>query len=132
MKKLYDEISRRFPEICGDFGEGDEELPYMVMGYLASWIKRLPQEAFTPELVDRLVSFAKWCEEAPRGDDASNDLLTILCVGFYEHLFDSEITRSLLPRFIAREDFIAGPGYFRVWVGADNYDKALKHFETEL
>ncbi len=129
MKILYDEMSRRFPEVRSSFSEGDEELPYLVMGYLADWLKTLPMEALTPELIGRLVAFTKWCEEQPRGKDAGDDLLTIMCVGFYEHLFDSDITRSLLPSLIPRESMVAGADYFRSWVGADNYDKALRCYD---
>lgn len=130
MKILYDEISRRFPEICGDISEGNEGLPYVVMGCVADWIKRLPKESLTPELINRLVSFTKWCEEQPRGIDAADDLLTILTVSFYEKLFDSDRTRPLLPRFISRENFVTGADYLRTWVGAENYDKAFKHYEA--
>jgi hypothetical protein len=130
MKILYDEVSRRFPEVCGNISEGNEGLPYVVMGCVADWIKKVPKEALTPELVDRLVSFAKWCEGQPRGDDAGNDLPTILTVSFYEPLFDSDTTRPLLPRFISLENFIAGADYLRTWVGVENYDKAFKHYEA--
>lgn len=131
MKILYDEMSRRFPEIRNSFSEGDEELPYLVMGYLADWLKRLSNEALTPALVDRLVSFTKWCEAQPSSKDAGDDLLTILCVSFYEPLFDSDVARQLLPSFIPRDDLISSADYFRSWVGADNYDKALKCYDHD-
>jgi hypothetical protein len=129
MKILYDEISRRFPEVRSSFSEGDEELPYLVMGHLASWLKTLPKEALTPELIARLVSFTKWCEEQPRGKDACDDLFTMLSVSFYEELFDTDTMRELLPRFISRAQFVATADYFRAWVGTDNYDKALRCYD---
>jgi hypothetical protein len=128
MKMLYDEIARSFPEIRERFSESDEELPYVIMGYLADWLKESPKEAITPQLVDRLVSFARWCEEQPRGKDAADDLLTILTVSFYEALFDLETTRALVPRFISREQFLAGADYLRASVGAENYESAGKYY----
>ena len=132
MKYLYDEVLRRFPEARTkfNFSESDVELPYNVMHDLADWLQRLPPEALTPELVDRLVSFTRWCEQQPRGKDAGDDVLTILRVGFYESLFDSEVTRALLPRFIPRDEFIASADDFRQWVGAENYEKARKCYES--
>jgi hypothetical protein len=131
MKLLYDEVLRRFPEARTkfNFSEGDVELPYNVMHDLVDWLQRLPPGAFTPELIDRLVSFTRWCEQQPRGKDAGDDLLTILTVGFYENLFDSDTTRALLPRFISRDQFMASADYFRQWVGAEDYEKAGKFYE---
>lgn len=100
MRTLYDEISCQFPEINDRFSEGDEELPCIVMGHLADWLKKLPEGAIMTQLVDRLVSFARWCEEQPRGKDAGDDLVAILTVGFYEELFEPDITRTLVPHFI--------------------------------
>ena len=132
MKILYDEITRRFPEIRSRLFEGDEELPHVVMKHLADWLKKLPENAITPEIVSRLVSFAEWCEEQPEGENAGDDLCTILTVGFYENLFDSDTTRALVPRFITRKQFVAGADYLRTWVGAENYEKAGKHFKPPI
>ena len=132
MKILYDEITRRFPEICDQLSEGDEELPYVVMAYMACWLKGLPEDAITPQIVDRLVSFAEWCEEQPRGKDAGDDLLTVLVVAFYEKLFDSDRTRALVPRFIPREQFVTNADYLRTWVAAENYEKAGQYYEPPV
>jgi hypothetical protein len=126
---LYDEMAQRFPEIRDRLSDGDEELPYVVMGYLADWLKELPKEDITPQLVDRLVSFARWCEWQPRGKDAGDDLFTILTVSFYEALFDTEMTRAIVPRFISHEQFVTGADYLRAWVGAENYEMTSKYYE---
>jgi len=132
MRFFYDEMARRFPEIRDRFSEGDDELPYAVMGYLSDWLKELAEGEITPQIVDRLVLFKSWCEEQPRGKDAGDDLPTILMVGFYEHLFDSEATRALVPRFISREDFIAGADYLRSWVGAANYEATRRYYKPAV
>lgn len=132
MKLLYDEITQRFPEIRGRFYDDDVDLPYVVMGRLAEWLKELPKHAISPQLVERLVSFARWCEEQPRGKDASDDLFTILTVSFYEELFDSDTTRELVPKLIPREQFIAGAEYLRTWVGTENYEKTGRYYEPPV
>jgi hypothetical protein len=124
--KVYSEISERFPEIRSRFSEGDEELPYLLMGYLADWLKELRKEALTPEIINRVIMFTRWCEEQPRGKDAGDDVLTIFTVGFFEALFDSETTRAILPKITTRDDIVTNADYLRAWVGGENYDKALK------
>jgi hypothetical protein len=83
MKHLYDEVYRRFPEVHSCLHEGDQELPYVVMGFVADWIEERSSSGLTPELIQRVVEFAKWCEEQPRGETAEDDLLTVLVVAFY-------------------------------------------------
>ncbi|MFA5192586.1 MAG: hypothetical protein WC740_17905 [Verrucomicrobiia bacterium] len=121
---LYGEMSKRFPEVS-DAIQQYEDLPYVLMGQLASWVaKKKPQE-LTPELISRIVEFAKWCEEQPRDETAEDDLFTILVVGFYESLFKSDTTRLLLPKLILREDIVYNAEYIKTWVGEENYNKAL-------
>jgi hypothetical protein len=129
MKILVDEIVRRFPEMRPHLSEGDEDLPYLVMNELADWLKSLLRKAFTPILTQRLKSFADWCEDQPRGDSAADDLLTIFVVGFFEHLFDSEKTRSLVPNFMPRERYIENAEYLIQWVGKENYDRVLEYYK---
>jgi len=128
MKQLYAEILQRFPELQSRVSEGDDELPYLVMGYLADWLKELG-DAVTPEIIERVVAFARWCESHSRGKDAGDDVLTIFVVGFYEHLFDSACTRRILPRLIPREDLKRNADYLRQWIGVENYDMALQEYD---
>ena len=128
MTAIYNEIVQRFPEIRPKIFEGEEDEPYTLMNCLAHWLETLPPEQRSSDVISRLVAFARWCEEQPRSDDAAEDSYTILVVGFYEKLFDSEVTRSLLPHFISQDDMTRNSDYFRQWVGAENYEKALKHY----
>jgi hypothetical protein len=124
---LHIELSQRFPEIR-DRIQDDAGLPYLLMGKLAGWIAEISPQELTQELVSRVVMFTKWCEEQPRSGDATDDLFTILVVAFYEKLFDSDTTRSLLPKLIRREDMVANADYLKSWVGEENYNKALKQY----
>ena len=38
MKALFDEVLQRFPELAAQVNEGDEDLPYVVVGYIAEWL----------------------------------------------------------------------------------------------
>jgi hypothetical protein len=127
MQTLYDQITRQFPEIR-DKIEDDAERPYMLMRHLAEWLgDRSPRE-FTQDLIDRVVAFARWCEEQPCTEDAGTDLSTIVVVGLYEKLFGYDNTRFLLRKLITKEQMREGADYMRAHVGEDNYNKALRYF----
>ena len=125
MKAFYEEVIRRFPEVIQD---ENEDFPYSVMGSLVDWLGSLGPSELTPEVVRRVVEFTKWCEEQPRGETAADDLYTVLVVGFYEGLFRTEETRSLIPRLIPKDDFISNAEYLKTWVGAENYQLALEKY----
>lgn len=131
MISIYEELSRRFPEIEADIKD-DSELPYVMMASLATWLNTRASETLTADLVGRVVSFARWCEEQPRGQDAGDDLFTILAVGFYEKLFELENARALLPTLISRSDLVANEDYLTKWVGEDCYRKALALYDTNI
>jgi hypothetical protein len=127
MEELYIELADRFPELRGRI-EDDAELPYSLMGHLANWLGERSRQEFTQELINRIVAFARWCEEQPRGDDASSDLATIVVVGLYEKLFDYDNTRFLLPKLISKRQMSEGADYMRAHVGEENFSKALRYF----
>lgn len=128
MTALYNEICERFPEVRSQIYDGDEELPYMLMRHLANWLKELPAKELTPSVTNRVVAFNHWCERQPRGEQATDDLFTILVVGFYEPLFESASTRALLPKLVPPEDIAANAEYLRTWVGEENYNEARKQY----
>jgi hypothetical protein len=66
---------------------------------------------------------------ATSGKDAGDDIYTILVVGFYENLFEAQSTRALLPRLMPLKDLTQNADYLRQWVGAENYEKALKEYD---
>ena len=129
MKILFEEIKKRFPEIHKNISECDEDLPYVLMSYVVWWLKSLNQETLTHDIVNRVVDFTKWCETQPRGKNSSDDIYTVLTVSFYEKLFDSEVTRKILPKLIQRAELIASEDYFKAWIGNENYEKALKEYK---
>jgi hypothetical protein len=127
MVNLHNEMVRRFPEVR-DRVRDYADLPYVLMSCLAEWLAEQPLRQITPELVGRVVTFARWCEEQPRGDTATDDLYTILVVGFFEHLFQADTTRALLPKVMPRDLVVNNADYLKTWVGEENYSKALTQY----
>jgi hypothetical protein len=128
MKKLADELMRRFPEIRPCVAEYDLELPYMMMYYVSEWVAEQARAGMDAKTVQRVVDFAEWCESQPEGKDASDDIFTIYVVGFYEDMFENEETRKLIPKLTTRQNLLENREYLVPWVGQDAYEKALQLF----
>jgi len=128
MKALCDEVVRRFPEVQSRLTDGDEDVPYIVMGSVVDWLKETGTSGFPPEIVQRVIEFTEWCEAQPRGGTAGDDVYTILVVSFYEGLFRSDVTRCLLPRIVPKDELLNNAEYLKHWVGDENFRLALEKY----
>lgn len=124
MKKLYDEILKRFPEVKID--EKDIELPYLMMSNIVSWLNSRNTDCTDQDIIKRVVGFKKWCESQAPGQSAADDIMTIFTVSFYEDLFENKKTQSLIAHLTSRKEMIANKEYLISWVGKENYDAVLK------
>jgi len=127
MKALYEEMCRRFPEVRPFIGE-DEDLPYLVMGSLASWVRSLPADQISPQIIARVGDFAEWCFNFPRGESAEDDILTMWQVAFFEKIFRSPSSRLLIPHLVTKAHLLSNAEYLKAWVEPDDYEAALKLF----
>jgi hypothetical protein len=123
MKRLHDEVLRRFPEVASYVSEGDEELPYVVVGYIADW---LLSGQLDPATVQRVVDFDRWCMDQPRGETAADDIMTIEVVALRERLFEHDELLPIVPNLMTREELLCNRAYLTSWVGADRYEAALR------
>ena len=129
METLATEIRSRFPEISTRVFDGDELLPYTMMGHVASWLREERPHLTSEGIAGRLASFCEWCESQQPGDTASDDILTILVVGLYEKLIEHPATRPLVPVLMSREDFAGNKDYILSHCGSDAYNETLKEYE---
>lgn len=83
MSRWRKEAFERLPELRGLLQE--EKSAYL---FLSMMVDRLNQAYLRKEedLIRRIHEYARWCLDAPRGKDASDDLLTIVVVSFYEDI----------------------------------------------
>jgi hypothetical protein len=126
MQRLETEMSQRFPELAAQITE-HHDLPYVIMADLGRWLETVPESA-VPAALERVRSFVAWCEQQARSDDPAQDIFTILVIGFYEKLLESAALRRFVPVFFTREDLQLDPGYWKSWVGEENYARALEQF----
>lgn len=125
-KAFHDAVLARFPEIAPRLGEGDEELPYIVASSVADWLRTVAKPAIAPEIVERVRAFHDWALDHPRGTDAGDDVMTIVCVGFVEDLFKHDETLPLIPHLMTRDDMLRNRDYLSQWVGKERYENALR------
>jgi hypothetical protein len=127
---LYTEVISRFPETDQYIGE-NRDLPYLVMGGIADWLRALPPEEITAEIRQRIGHFSDWCCKSPRTDSADDDIYTMWIVAVFEKLFRSPSTRVLIPSLTTRDQLIASADYLRSWVDETDYKAALLLFDLE-
>ena len=123
VKHLYDEVLRRFPEVASYVSDGDEELPYLVVGYITDWLLSIELD---PPTVQRVVDFDRWCMDQPRGDTAADDIMTIEVVALREKLFEHDKLLPIVPKLMTHEELLQNRDYLTSWVGADRYQAALR------
>ena len=129
MINTYSEVLKRFPEIEPHVSEGDEELPYLYFSYIAWWVETLSRPEVTVNVIERIASFGEWCCEQPEGKDASDDLGTILMVGLYETLANSESGRMVLANIWPVDYVRSGEEYFKQWMGEKEYQLLLTEYK---
>jgi hypothetical protein len=128
MQPLEAEMSQRFPELAPEIAE-HHDLPYIIMSDLARWLETVSDSA-VPAALERVRSFVTWCEQQPRSEDAGEDIFTILVIGFFEKLLESDAIRRFVPVFLTRDDLEHDPAYWKTWVGEENYARALEQFNA--
>jgi hypothetical protein len=127
VSALRKEIESRFPEVGETLDEEDGD--YTLMHRVVEWLRRVPPEASDADFVGRLRSFKEWCDEQPRTHDATTDVWTIFIVGFWEHLFESDFTRALIPHLMSRDELLENRAYLELMVGADNYRMVMLEYD---
>lgn len=101
MARWRKEAFDRFPDFRGLLQ--NEKSAYLFLGEM---VERL-HEAYLQkdeDLVRRIYEYAKWCQDAPRGKDASDDLPTIVTVSFFEHLPRHAEVRRDVGRWLPKKD----------------------------
>jgi len=129
IQALASEIRSRFPEISPYFHDGDEILPYVMMGHIADWLAEGRPHHSDPSIAQRLSSFCEWCESQPQGKTASDDVLTVLCVAFYEKLIETPTIRTLVPQLMPKSIFMQNKDYFTSHCGAESVAATLNEYK---
>lgn len=124
MKKLYDEIKKRFPEVS--LYEEDMDLSYLMMHEIKYWLESEEVNCEDRKIIDRIVGFQNWCYEQESGSDAANDISTIYTVGLFEKIFEDKKTYIIVPHLTTHKELIKNKNYLIRWCGRKAYERVLK------
>jgi hypothetical protein len=126
MARWRAEAFERLPELRGVITSADNVMALWIELQYA-FEKAYQAEAPDDSLIARIYSFADWCEQAPRGPDASHDAPTAVTVAFYEHIPTSARAREDMPRWFRYADVANHPKVFGYLIGDEDYRALLKH-----
>jgi hypothetical protein len=86
------------------------------------------REPRNDDLIEQIYSYADWCLDAPRLDDAGHDPLTAVVVAFYEDIPTSPAARADMPRWFRREEIVADKDVFSYHIGEVGFAELLSIF----
>ncbi|MHA3774510.1 hypothetical protein ACXR0O_23545 [Verrucomicrobiota bacterium sgz303538] len=124
-----EDVCERFPELRQQFDEYECDTPYLIWFELRYAFEKAYEQSPPDEaLIRRIYEYAFWCaEDAPRGETAEDDLLTCVCVCFFEHIPQHPLARADMPRWFPFQDFMASEQIFRYHL-TDAEFTALKEY----
>jgi hypothetical protein len=109
------------PELADEIAEAEN--PYLL------WIelRRRFEDAYddlppNESLISRIYAFSEWCQRAPRGRTAEDDLLTCVSVCFLEHIPEHPAARADMPRWFTRERLFGNKEIFSYMIGEQGFD----------
>jgi len=132
-----EDVCERFPELRQEFdynltfSDGEPDTPYQIWSQLLiafnDAYERSPRD---DALIRRIYEYAFWCaEDAPRGQTAGDDLLTCVCVCFFEHIPQRPLPRADMPRWFMYEDLIGMEQIFRYFLSDQEFDDLKQYFK---
>jgi hypothetical protein len=116
------------PELREKISDPEIDTPYSLWSELHYAFTRAYDASPRDEsLIGRIYRYADWCASAPRGEGASDDLLTCVCVCFYEHISKHPAAREDMPRWIPYDEFIASEQIFGYHLAHDDFVALKEH-----
>ena len=123
-------ILNHFPEIINRMDNDDLDSCYLVANELATWFDE-QVDCSWKSTKERILAFYQAASQFPGGDDASNDIMTILQVGLFEDLWHHPNAAKTVPVLTTREYIVGSKDYLRQWVGTDRYEAVVKAIDPQ-
>jgi hypothetical protein len=127
VERLVAEVKMRFPEIIRYWDEVDDEMPYLLTGYIVDWLVETSTGEQDEILLRRVKTFWEWANAQPRSTSADDDICTIVVVAFLEALFFRKELWWIIPNLVPPEAL--KDKYWIQWVGKENYEEAKRYFK---
>ena len=134
MGGWLEKAGEMFPELAAALEHVDSPYDLWVELWLAfedAYEKTPPDES----LIKRIYRYSDWCCEQPRGTTAADDLLTCVCVSFYEMIPLRSKPRHDMPRWFTSEDLengLAGePNIFGHHLSTEDFAELKRFLDRE-
>ena len=121
------EALSRFPDLIDRFDRVDSS--YSLWFELTDAFTNAYKAPKNDDLITRIYAFADWCCSQPEGTSASNDLGTVVCSCFYEHIPESPEALLEMPKWFSRSDVLAMKPIFSYMVGEAGFQRILDTFD---
>lgn len=87
------------------------------------------REPRNEDLIARIYSYAHWCWNAPRHEDAGHDPSTAATVAFFEHIPEIPAARQDMPRWFTFDEIAANKQLFISSIGEIAFQNLLAHMQ---
>jgi hypothetical protein len=83
------------------------------------------------DFIRHVYSYANWCRQQPRSDEASRDLFTCVVVCFYEHVAKLKASRQDMHRWFTKQEVDENRDVLGYLLDPDEFDEMLELFDLK-
>lgn len=132
---VYQEAIKLFPESDVKFLSLDEMSRYTmyIMAEVISWLNKDEVDCSSPEVIEKVKSFDKFCLDIKQPDDYKGcDIFTDYIVSFLEELFTEKL-HVLIPHLNDKSEFIKNEKFYKEYcsVSEEMYNRVLKLYDEK-
>ena len=118
-------ILYHFAELSSELSDYYRESAYLVANELARWYNdQVNRDWISAQM--RIRSFYAMACALPGGSDATDDIMTILQVGFFEKLWRHSNAQKTVPTLVNKKALIDSREYYIQWIGREDYERVIK------
>jgi hypothetical protein len=117
----------RLPELRNAIAKAENVMSLWIELYIE--FKRAYQEPRNESMIARIYSYADWCAQASRIDDAGRDPLTAVTVAFYEDIPQLQAARDDMPRWFRFNEVLRSKQVFAYSIGETAFNDLLAYMQ---
>jgi hypothetical protein len=118
---------KRLPELRKEIAKAENVMSLWIE--LTFVFERAYQEPRNDDLISRIYSYAHWCWDAEKNDDAGRDPSTAAYVAFLEDIPNIPAAREDMPRWFTFEEIAASKSLFCYAIGEVAFKDLLAHMQ---
>ncbi len=104
------------------------ETPYDIWTNLRDVFATAYNYPYNEDDIRSVYEYAEWSCRQPRGESAADDLLTVVAVGFYEHIAEVPAAVKDLPRWFKLDEILTMREILSYHVGPEGFEQLIQAF----